>query len=99
MSHEDLIAFTTNKTFELAKDFILEGLSARLNSFENAIKSDLKINTEPRVNYEPSKGVKLNPTQGSGNYESYYERKLAEERKTQQEFSNKLLTEKLGNQL
>ena len=82
MSHEDLIAFTQNKTFELAKDFILEGLSARLNSFENAIKSDLTINTEPRVNYEPSKGVKLNQIQGSGNYESYYERKLAEERKT-----------------
>jgi len=79
MSHEDLITFTTNKTFDLAKDFILEGLSARLNSFENAIKSELKINTEPRVNYEPSKGV--NMVQGSGNYESYYERKLAEERK------------------
>lgn len=82
MSHEDLIAFHSNKTFELAKDFILEGLSARLNSFENAIKKDLIINTEPRVNYEPSKGLKVNPSIGAdGNYESYYERKLAEERK------------------
>ena len=49
---------------------------------ENAIKTELKINTEPRVNYEPSKGVKLTSINGSGNYESYYERKLAEERKT-----------------
>ena len=81
MSHEYLILLTSNKTFELAKDFILEGLSARLNNFENAIKTELKINTEPRVNYEPSKGVKLTSINGSGNYESYYERKLAEERK------------------
>ena len=40
MSHEDLILLTSNKTFELAKDFILEGLSARLNNFENAIKTE-----------------------------------------------------------
>lgn len=43
--HEDLLALTTNKTFELAKDFIVEGLSVRLNPFENAIKTELSINT------------------------------------------------------
>jgi hypothetical protein len=51
MKHEDLLALTCNKTFDLAKDYIVEGLSVRLNSFENGIKTDLKINTEPRVNF------------------------------------------------
>jgi len=51
MKLEDLLSLTMNKTFELAKDFIVEGLSVRLNSFENGIKNELKINTEPRVNY------------------------------------------------
>ena len=55
MSHEELISLTTNKTFELAKDFIVEGLSVKLNSFENAIKSELKIKTEPRTYFEPVK--------------------------------------------
>lgn len=50
--HEDLLLLTQNKVFELAKDFIVEGLSARLNPYENAIKSELSINTQPRVNFE-----------------------------------------------
>jgi len=58
MKHEDLIALTMNKAFDLAKDYVLEGLSVRLNSFENGIKKELKINTEPRVNYEDPKGGK-----------------------------------------
>lgn len=49
MKHEDLLALTANKTFELAKDFIVEGLSVRLNPFENGIKDETKINCEPRV--------------------------------------------------
>lgn len=53
LSHEDLINLTVNKTFESAKDYILEGLSVKLNSFENAIKSELKINCEPRSNADP----------------------------------------------
>ena len=53
MSHEELISLTQNPTFELAKDFILEGLSFRLNSFENAIKKETRINTEPRTNFKP----------------------------------------------
>ena len=38
MKHEDLLGLTTNKTFELAKEFIIEGLSVRLNPYENGIK-------------------------------------------------------------
>lgn len=56
MSHEDLLALTMNKKFDLAKDFMLEGLSVRLNTFENGIKNDLKINVEPRINYQ-DKGI------------------------------------------
>lgn len=41
-----------NPLFELAKNFIVEGLSVRLDSYENAMKKDLHINIEPRVNYE-----------------------------------------------
>ena len=54
MTHEELIGLTSNPIFELAKDFIVEGLSAKLNTFENAIKSELKINLEPRTNYDPN---------------------------------------------
>jgi hypothetical protein len=32
------MALTSNKTFDLAKDFILEGLSLKLNAFEAGIK-------------------------------------------------------------
>jgi|APSaa5957512535_1039671.scaffolds.fasta_scaffold68705_2 hypothetical protein len=52
MKHEDLLALTTNKTFELAKTFIIEGLSVRLNPFENGIKDAVAINIEPRANYD-----------------------------------------------
>jgi len=41
-----------NPVFDLAKNFIVEGLSVRLDSYENALKKDLNINLEPRVNYE-----------------------------------------------
>jgi hypothetical protein len=41
MAHEELLALTANPLFAEAKDFIVEGLSVKLNSFENAIKSDL----------------------------------------------------------
>lgn len=52
MKHEDLLALMGSKSMELAKDFIIEALSVRLNPYENAIKGELKINTEPRVYYE-----------------------------------------------
>lgn len=41
-----------NPAFAEAKELIMEGLSFKLNQFENAIRDDLKINTEPRVNTE-----------------------------------------------
>lgn len=52
MKHEDLIQMSINPVFELAKDYIVEGLSVRLDSYENACKKDLNINIEPRVNFE-----------------------------------------------
>jgi hypothetical protein len=47
-----LLELTLNPTFDLAKNFIVEGLSVRLDSYENAGKKELHINIEPRVNYE-----------------------------------------------
>lgn len=49
LSHENLISLTGNKTFELAKDFVLEGLSLKLNAFEAGIKQEPTINTNPRI--------------------------------------------------
>lgn len=49
LSHENLISLTSNKTFELAKDFVLEGLSLKLNAFEAGIKQEPTINTNPRI--------------------------------------------------
>lgn len=96
MSHEDLIALTINPVFALAKDYIVEGLSVRLNSFENAIKSELKINTEPRVNFKPDAKDGKNAAGASGglvktNFDNYYERKLHEERQEMNAFNTKLL--------
>jgi hypothetical protein len=54
MKHEDLLALTMNPTFELAKQYIIEGLSVRLNPFENGIKDSIAINIEPRANYDPN---------------------------------------------
>lgn len=72
VKHEDLIALTTNKTFELAKDYIVEGLSVRLNPFESGIKTDLKINTEPRSNKDPNEfmNAEAAPKDGGSNYAS-----------------------------
>jgi hypothetical protein len=50
--HEDLIKLTKEKQFSDAKALILEGLSFKLNSWENAIREDLSINVEPRVTYD-----------------------------------------------
>ena len=52
LKHDDLFSMSMNPIFELAKNFIVEGLSVRLDSYENAIKKELNINIEPRVNYE-----------------------------------------------
>jgi len=62
MKHEDLLALTSNSTFALAKDFIVEGLSVRLNPFENGIKGELKINVEPRIKQAAAAAKKPGPT-------------------------------------
>lgn len=43
---------TINPLFDLAKNFIVEGLSVRLDPYETATRKDLHINIEPRVLYE-----------------------------------------------
>lgn len=56
---------TKNPVFDLAKNFIVEGLSVRLDSYENAMKKDLQINIEPRVNYELNESeIKHNTSAG-----------------------------------
>ena len=42
----------SNPLFDLAKNFIVEGLSAKLETYENLKKKSLQINIEPRVYYE-----------------------------------------------
>lgn len=55
MSHEDLLSLTANKTFEAAKDFIVEGLSVKLNKHENAKQEDHKINVQMRAHLQKKK--------------------------------------------
>lgn len=52
LKHEDLLSLTLNPRFDLAKNFIVEGLSVRLEPYENALRKQLSINIEPRVFYE-----------------------------------------------
>lgn len=51
MKHDDLIRTSMNPNFEEAKDFIMEGLSYRLNPFETTQHKDYKINLKPRKFY------------------------------------------------
>lgn len=51
MKHDDLIRTSMNPNFEEAKDFIMEGLSFRLNPFETTQHKDYKINLKPRKFY------------------------------------------------
>ncbi len=54
LHHEQLLAMTANPIFELAKNFIVEGLAFKLDP--KTLKKDPQINVEPRVYYEtPSK--------------------------------------------
>jgi len=68
MKHEELLALTMNPTFELAKQCVIEGLSVRLNPYENGIKEGLTINIEPRANYDPTSctHVAQNPATADG---------------------------------
>ena len=47
----------------MAKEFIIEGLSVRLNPYENGIKDAVQINIEPRANYNPAKAKDAKPGQ------------------------------------
>ena len=53
LHHEQLLAMTMNPMFELAKNFIVEGLTYKIDSQgTNQIGKDLSINIEPRVYFE-----------------------------------------------
>lgn len=41
LHHNELLKLTINPNFDLAKNFIVEGLSVRLDSYESASKKDL----------------------------------------------------------
>lgn len=58
MAHEDLLALTTNKTFEAAKDFVVEGLSVKLNKHENAKQEDHQINVQMRAHLQKKVDLK-----------------------------------------
>lgn len=58
--HEELIDLSLNPDFALAKDYIFEGLSCRLNPFDPAKKEQQhKINIKPRKNYGPEMEKRL----------------------------------------
>ena len=53
MSHEELVALSTEPKYAVASEQITEALSYKLNRYENAIKKDLQFNsTKFRVNHE-----------------------------------------------
>lgn len=52
LHHEELLSMASNPLFELAKNFIVEGLSAKLESYDNLKSKGLQINIEPRVYYD-----------------------------------------------
>jgi hypothetical protein len=52
LHHEELLKLAADPEFELAKDFIVEGLTYKLNEREkNVLGEKLKINVQPRVYY------------------------------------------------
>ena len=48
MSHTDLISLTNEPIMKDYKDLILQGLSARLNTYENTNEQNVIINLTPR---------------------------------------------------
>jgi len=53
LKNDELLALAANPVFELAKNFIVEGLAAKLeHDFESLQKKGLQININPRVYYE-----------------------------------------------
>lgn len=52
LHHEELLKLAADPVFELAKDFIVEGLTYKLDQREkNVLGEKLKINIQPRVYY------------------------------------------------
>ena len=53
MTHQQLLSLLSEPVFEAAKEFIREGISFRLISYESEVNEDLnfKINTKPRTSY------------------------------------------------
>jgi hypothetical protein len=51
LKHEELIELGFNETFKDAKDYIMQGLSYRLDPYEKSAFKDYKISMKPRVNY------------------------------------------------
>jgi hypothetical protein len=62
LHHDQLVEISLNPDFAGAKDYILEGLSYRLNPYEQAKKpaDQYKINVKPRKNYGPEMEKRLN---------------------------------------
>ena len=52
LKHEDLVDTSMNPNFTQAKDYIMQGLSYRLNPYEaNPNQREYTINLQPRKNY------------------------------------------------
>jgi hypothetical protein len=70
LSHLDLIVTSQDKLFDSHKNFILEALSIRLNSYENVMIGKTKLNLTPRTSYAPnSKANKEGITNTTNNKE------------------------------
>ena len=48
MTHEELLKLMQNPEFVLAKEMVMQGLSCKLNNYENSNNLDLLINLRPR---------------------------------------------------
>ena len=69
MTHEDLLALMSNKTFSAAKKLIGTGLSLKLNDYAKEVSAtdhDACKFLEPRVNYEPAPDAVSGNDQTSG---------------------------------
>ena len=55
MTHDQLIKLSSDREFEFAKPMIMEGISARLTSFEKSDSQQITTKTQPRVKYEELK--------------------------------------------
>ena len=59
LKHEELIELGFRDVFKDAKDYIMQGLSYRLDPYEKSAFKDYKINLKPRVNYGQDMEKKL----------------------------------------